>query len=232
MSTTATTQAASATEMASQATKTAETTQTAETTVQALGEREYVRPRLNVIIVSTRPGRVGPLIADWFVKHAQDDGRFDIDVTDLAELNLPMFDEPHHPSQRRYVHEHTKRWSEIVAASDAFVLVMPEYNHGYTAPLKNALDYLHHEWQYKPLGFVSYGGVSAGLRAVQGIKPVISALRMTPVTAAVNLRLADVLDAGQPVPPPAAGEAAVLMLDELARLARAFIPVREELAAA
>jgi NAD(P)H-dependent FMN reductase len=194
-------------------------------------EDAYPRPRLNVIIASTRPGRVGPRIADWFVKFAQEDGRFDIEVTDLAELNLPMLDEPDHPSLMRYVHEHTKRWSEIVAAADAFVFVMPEYNHGYTAPLKNALDFLHGEWQYKPVGFVSYGGVSAGLRAVQGIKPIVSALKMVPVNPSVNIHLAGAFDeSGTYTPAPGTGDLAKMMLDEIGRLAKAFIPVREELA--
>lgn len=196
-------------------------------------EGMYARPRLNVIVASTRPGRKGPQIAEWFTKLAQGDGRFDTDVTDLAEVNLPMLDEPMHAATRTYAHEHTKRWSEIVGNSDAFVLVMPEYNHGYTAPLKNALDYLHHEWHYKPLGFVSYGGISAGLRAVQGIKPVISALKMVPVTAAVNIHIADAFDgSGAFIPPTGVEEAASLMLEELARVAKAFIPVRQELAAA
>lgn len=193
----------------------------------------YSRPRLNVIIASTRPGRVGPRIADWFVKFAQEDGRFDIEVTDLAELNLPMYDEPEHPSLRRYVHEHTKRWSQIVAASDAFVFVMPEYNHGFTAPLKNALDFLHLEWQYKPVGLVSYGGISAGLRAVQGIKPIVSALKMVPVNPTVNIHLAGAFDeSGTYVPAAGTGDLAKLMLDETERLAKAFLPVRAELAAA
>jgi NAD(P)H-dependent FMN reductase len=196
-------------------------------------EAAYAHPRLNVIVASTRPGRKGPRIAEWFTKLAQEDGRFDIEVTDLAEVNLPLLDEPAHAATRQYTHEHTRRWSEIVGKSDAFVLVMPEYNHGYTAPLKNALDYLHYEWHYKPIGFVSYGGVSAGLRAVQGIKPVISALKMVPLTAAVNIHIADTFDeSGNFHPAAGIDDAASLMLDELARVAKAFIPVRQELAAA
>src|ERR1700759_967835 len=144
-------------------------------------------PRLSVIIGSTRPGRAGLAIADWFADRARQHGGFEIDVVDLAELNLPILDEPNHPRLRQYTHQHTKDWSARVAGSDAFVFVTPEYNHGYSAALKNAIDYLHHEWHYKPVGFVSYGGVAAGTRAMQQLKPVLAALRMTPVVEAVNV---------------------------------------------
>ena len=98
-----------------------------------------------------------------------------------------MMDEPNHPRLQQYTHEHTRAWSERVDAADAFVFVTSEYNHGYPAPLKNAIDYLHHEWRYKPVGFVSYGGVAAGTRAMQQVKPVVSALKMVPVVEAVNI---------------------------------------------
>src|SRR5438874_826487 len=91
--------------------------------------------RLLVVIASTRPGRVGPRIADWFASHAA--STFDVTVADLAEVGLPMLDEPAYAATGIYVHEHTKRWSAIVAGADAIVFVMPEYNGGFTAPLKN-----------------------------------------------------------------------------------------------
>src|SRR5690348_6985079 len=126
---------------------------------------------LLVVIASTRPGRVGPAVADWFVDEARKHAGFDVEVADLAELAMPLFDEPAHPSTGQYVHEHTKRWSAMVADAAPCVFVMPEYNHSYDAALKNALDYLLREWAYKPVAFVSYGGGSGGLRAVQAIKP-------------------------------------------------------------
>ena len=90
-------------------------------------------PRLNVILASTRPGRVVPRSAHWFAAIARDHGGFDVDVVDLAELNLPFLDEPsRRQSGEPYLHEHTRRWSAIIAAADAFVFVMPEYNQGYT----------------------------------------------------------------------------------------------------
>src|SRR5215210_5486798 len=121
--------------------------------------------QLTVIIASTRPGRKGKVIAHWFVERARHDGRFEIDVADLAEIDLPFLDEPKHPRLREYTHQHTKDWSARVDAADAFVAVHPEYNYAINAPLKNAFDFLHHEWAGKPIGFVSYGGRSSGLRA-------------------------------------------------------------------
>jgi NAD(P)H-dependent FMN reductase len=106
---------------------------------------------------------------------------------DLAEVNLPMMDEPHHPRLRQYVHQHTKDWSAKVDSADAFVFVMPEYNYGFNAPLKNAIDYLLHEWAYKPVGLVSYGGVSAGTRAAQMIKEVVTTVKMMPLLEAVSI---------------------------------------------
>ena len=144
-------------------------------------------PNLTVIIASTRPGRAGLPIAEWFTARAKEHGGFDVAVSDLDELALPMLNEPKHPRLREYTKQHTAEWSATVGASDAFVLVTAEYNHGYPAPLKNALDYLYHEWHYKPVGFVSYGGVAAGTRSVQQLKQVITALRMTPIVEAVNI---------------------------------------------
>ena len=145
------------------------------------------KPTLMIVIGSTRPGRVGLPVAEWFRDRALAHGGFAIDVADLAEINLPFMDEPYHPRLRKYQHAHTKAWSARVEAADAFVFVSPEYNHGLSAPLKNAIDYLSQEWQYKPLGLVTYGGVSAGTRAAQMIKPIVAALKMVPMVEAVTI---------------------------------------------
>lgn len=144
-----------------------------------------VKPTLAVVIASTRPGRRGLAIGEWIAEQARANGQFEVEVLDLAEINLPFLDEPNHPRLRQYVHEHTKAWSARVDAADAFLFVMPEYNHSINAPLKNAIDFLHQEWAYKPVAFVSYGGVAGGLRAVQAVKPIVSALKMTPLTEGV-----------------------------------------------
>src|SRR6478735_6911773 len=144
-------------------------------------------PTLNVIVASTRPGRVGYPVAQWFTELAAAHGGFDVELVDLADFDLPLLDEPNHPRLGQYVHQHTKDWSASVTAGDAFVFVTPEYNYGMPASLKNAIDYLHTEWQYKPVGFVSYGGVSAGTRAVQMTKQVVTPLKMTAVTESVSI---------------------------------------------
>ena len=184
-------------------------------------------PTLTVIIGSTRPGRAGLPIAQWFVGAAKEHGGFEVQVVDLAQLDLPMLDEPDHPRLRRYRHDHTKEWSQIVDSSDAFVLVTAEYNYGYPAPVKNALDYLSQEWQYKPIGFVSYGGVAAGTRAVQQLKQVVSALKLYAVNEAVNIPFhSQFLEDGVVRPNETMDQAAVAMLDELGRVEAALRPLR------
>lgn len=143
--------------------------------------------KLHVVTASTRPGRIGPSIAQWFLDIARADERFEVRAVDLEALKLPVFDEPSHPRFRRYQHEHTKRWSAIVDEADAFVFVTPEYNHTTPPALLNALDYLHQEWKYKVAGFVSYGGASAGLRAVQATKPVLTGLGVMPIPEGVAI---------------------------------------------
>jgi NAD(P)H-dependent FMN reductase len=181
-----------------------------------------------VLIASTRPGRIGLPVAEWFAERARSHGGFAVDVADLAEINLPMMDEPHHPRLRRYMHQHTKDWSARVEAADAFAFVMPEYNFGFNAPLKNALDYLNAEWQYKPVGFVSYGGVSAGTRAVQMLKQVVTALKMVALPEAVSIPfVAQLLDEGRRLRPNDVMEqAATTLLDELVRWEGALRPLR------
>ena len=142
---------------------------------------------LQVIIVSTRQGRLGPAVADWFHRQAQAFDGFDVELVDLADVNLPLLDEPHHPRLANYQHEHTKRWSAIVSRADAFVFVTPEYNFSTPPSLVNALDYLLKEWAYKPAAFVSYGGISGGMRSVMMTKSILTTLRMVPILEAVNL---------------------------------------------
>jgi NAD(P)H-dependent FMN reductase len=185
-------------------------------------------PNLTIIIGSTRPGRAGAAIAQWFAARAREHGGFDVTVVDLAEVGLPLLDEPNHPRLRQYTRQHTKDWSAVIAAADAFVFVTPEYNNGYPAALKNAIDYLHHEWQHKPVGFVSYGGVAAGTRAVQQLKQVVTAVRMLPVYDSVNIPFhAQLLDSDRVLQATEVmDKAADTMLDELVRTEAALRPVR------
>ncbi|MDA8330829.1 MAG: NAD(P)H-dependent oxidoreductase [Candidatus Dormibacteraeota bacterium] len=186
------------------------------------------RPLLQIVIGSTRPGRVGLPVSQWFHGHAVTHGGFDLEVVDLARVNLPLLDEPKHPRFHEYVHEHTKAWSRTVTRADAFVFVVPEYNYGFNAATKNAIDYLNHEWQYKPIGFVSYGGVAAGTRAVQMLKQVVTTLKMVPVFESVNIPfVAQFLNEdGRLQSNPVLDEAAQAMLDELQRWTEALAPLR------
>jgi NAD(P)H-dependent FMN reductase len=176
-------------------------------------------PVLQIVIASTRPGRVGPTIADWVCQRAEAHGHFDVEPVDLADVALPLLDEPHHPRLGNYVHEATQRWSDTVRRADAFVFVMPEYNHSFNAALKNALDHLFSEWGDKPVAFVSYGGISGGLRAVAAIKPVVAALRMVPVLEGVVLPFAQAhITDGTFAANDNHDLAAQVMLDELLRM--------------
>ena len=184
------------------------------------------RPVLQVIIGSVRPGRIGAAFARWFVPLAEKHGTFEVEVIDLAEVSLPFMDEPHHPRLARYQHEHTKRWSATISRADAFVLVTPEYNYGYSPALKNAIDYLHSEWADKAVGFLSYGGVAAGTRGVQQLRQVLSALRMVTAVEAVNVPFAaQFLDDDREVQAnDVMVTAADAMLNELARLTARLRP--------
>ncbi|MDQ1708740.1 MAG: hypothetical protein QOG49_125 [Frankiaceae bacterium] len=186
------------------------------------------KPVLQIVIASTRPGRVGLPVATWFTERARAHGGFEVDVIDLAEIDLPFLDEPHHPRLRKYTHEHTKAWSARIERGDAFVFVTPEYNYGFNAVLKNAIDFLHNEWLNKPVGFVSYGGVAAGTRAMQMLKQVVTALKMLPVVEAVNIPfVGKLIEADGTLHPDETMEpAATALLDELARVAPMLAALR------
>ncbi|MEW2506467.1 NADPH-dependent FMN reductase [Amycolatopsis sp. CA-161197] len=185
-------------------------------------------PKLEIILASTRPGRVGLPVAKWTEAAAIEHGGFDVELVDLAVVNLPFFNEPKHPRLGQYEHQHTKDWSAKVSEADAFVFVMPEYNYGYNAELKNAIDYLHNEWKYKAVGLVSYGGVAAGTRAVQQIKQVVTTLRMTPVFDAVSVPFVQqfISDEGEFVPNEIVKTSAKAMFDELVRVTASLAPLR------
>lgn len=185
-------------------------------------------PKLHVIICSTRPGRIGGIIAEWFQGIAKDHPGFDSELVDLATFNLPVYDEPNHPRLRDYQHDHTKAWSASVDAADAFVFVTPEYNYGPPPSLVNALNYLLYEWHYKPAAFVSYGGISGGMRAVHVIKPTMNTLRMVPITEAVVAPVVfPQIKDGVFTPNDLQVESATALLDELARWTNAMAVLRK-----
>lgn len=143
--------------------------------------------QVKVITASTRPGRKGPAITHWILELLKQFDAIQVEHLDLKEINLPFLDEPHHPRLKKYIHEHTIQWSKTIEGADAFIFVTPEYNFGFPATLKNALDFLFEEWHYKPVGIVSYGGLSAGTRAAQMLKQIITTLKMMPLTESVAI---------------------------------------------
>ena len=186
-------------------------------------------PKLGVLIASVREGRVGRPVGDWFIERARTHGHFEIDVVDLKDVNLPIFAERSHPRLRVYESAHQKAWSARIAGLDAFVFVMPEYNYSTAPALLNALDYLVHEWSYKAVGLVSYGGISAGLRAAQMVKQTVTALKMVPIPEAVSISFigqAIDKDTGAFKATEAHDRAAATMLDELSRWTASLATLR------
>ena len=183
--------------------------------------------KLNIIIGSTRPGRVGPVFAKWFADFTRKHGKFEPVLVDLADFNLPIFDEPKHPRLGQYENAHTKKLSEAIDAGDAFVFVTPEYNYFAPASLINAITYLSAEWKYKPAGFLSYAGVSGGLRAVESIKPLLMAQKVVPMQEGVPVpNYPQFLKDGVFEPNDLITTGATTMLDELDRWAGALKVLR------
>lgn len=187
-----------------------------------------MKPSLHVVIASTRPGRVGPAVARWFQDFATRHGQFDVKLIDLLDFKLPVYDESNHPVMQQYEQPHTKAWSASVNSADAFVFVTPEYNYNPTPALVNALNYVYREWNYKACGFVSYGGVSGGLRAVQMAKQLVTTLKMMPMVEGVMVPMVgQSLDAsGAFLANEHVEQSATQMLDELLKWTGALASLR------
>lgn len=184
-------------------------------------------PRVGVVIASTRQGRVGAPVAEWFMGRAREHGAFEAELVDLEAVNLPLLSEPNHPRLKKYTQETTKAWSATVAALDAFVFVTPEYNFGSPPALVNALDHLYAEWTYKAAGFVSYGGISAGLRSVQMSRQLLTGFKMVPIVEAVAIPfVARELQDGRFPGNDKVNTSATAMLDELLRWTNALAALR------
>src|SRR6266403_3937908 len=133
--------------------------------------------RIAIIIGSTRPGRKGEAVGKWVYEIAQKRSDAEFELVDIKDFNLPLLDEPVSPIMGQYTHQHTKTWSAKIASFDAYVFVTPEYNHGTSGALKNAIDFLFAEWNNKVGGFVSYGGAS-GARAGEQLRLNLAEVRM------------------------------------------------------
>ena len=186
--------------------------------------------KLKIITSTVRPGRKGPLIAAWIVEKAKQNGAFDVELLDLAEINLPMMNEPYQPLMKKYQHEHTKAWSAKIEEADAFIFVTAEYDYNYPAPLRNALEYLVQEWAYKAAGIVSYGGVSAGTRAANSLKGDLATFKIVPLSEGVNFPFFAqfINEQGVFTPNEVSHKAAETMLRELARWTKGLLLIKAD----
>jgi NAD(P)H-dependent FMN reductase len=184
-------------------------------------------PHVQIIVGSIRDGRVGEHVARWFAGHAAQRADLTSELVDLREWDLPFLTQPTPPMRGGYRDEITQRWAAKVGEADGYVLVTPEYNHGYPASLKNALDHVYAEWVRKPVSYVSYGGPGGGSRAVEQLRQVAVEFQQAPLRQQVMVHrfwehMGEQGFAG------AAYEAeATALLDELAWWSRALKTARE-----
>lgn len=175
---------------------------------------------LAVIVGSVREGRYGLRVAGWFLDQVAQRDDVKVDVVDLAETPLPVVQQAHPVPTGEYRSPDVRAFAQRIGAADAFVVVTPEYNHSFPGPLKLAIDSVHPEWAAKPVGFVSYGGVAGGLRAVEHLRPVFAELHAVTIRETVNFYLVDdPLDEHGQLRNPAHGDAvqaaAAQLLDQL-----------------
>jgi NAD(P)H-dependent FMN reductase len=176
--------------------------------------------QIQVIVGSTREGRVGERVARWFMRVAEAREDLRAELIDLRDWDLPFFQAPMGPASGNYTPE-ARAWADKVGPADGYVIVTPEYNHAYPAVLKNALDHIYAEWNNKPVGFVSYGGGAGGTRAVEQLRLVAIELQMAPIRAAVMIPMARAAIGEDATPQdPALNDRAAQLLDQLAWWAR------------
>ncbi len=183
--------------------------------------------KIGIILGSTRPGRKGEAVAKWTYEIAAKRSDAEYELVDIAEFDLPLLDEPVPPSMGKYSKEHTKRWAAKIAEFDGFVFVTPEYNHGTSGALKNAIDFLFAEWNNKAAGFVGYGS-AGGARAVESLRLVMGELMIADVRLQVMLSLHDDFENYSNLKPHERHEKSVnAMLDQVVAWSRAMATVRK-----
>ncbi|MFE9553083.1 NADPH-dependent FMN reductase [Streptomyces sp. NPDC006692] len=182
--------------------------------------------KLTVVVASNREGRFAPVVADWFLARAREHFGLDVEVLDLAEAELPTTIS-HSPSPA--VAAQLSVITPKLAGADAFVVVTPEYNHSFPASLKNLIDWHYVQWQAKPVGFVSYGGISGGLRAVEQLRQVYAEMHAVTVRDTVSFHNAHGLfdEDGEHREPSQADAAAKKMLGQVAWWAHALRDAKE-----
>lgn len=188
-----------------------------------------MKPKLHIVICSTRPGRVGPKIAAWVDSMARAKDLFEVELVDLADFNLPLLDEPGHPRLQQYQNDTTKAWSASVAQADAFIFVTPEYNFFPPASIVNAMQVVLREWARKPSAVVSYGGVSGGLRSAQILRHLMTSVNLHPIpqTVPVPFVAKCITEDGSFAPTSPMSEGVDTMLTELSFWADALKTARD-----
>jgi NAD(P)H-dependent FMN reductase len=184
--------------------------------------------KIGIIIGSTRPGRVAEQVAGWVYEMASKRNDAEYELVDIADYNLPIYDEPVPPSMATdYTHEHTKRWSQKIDSCDGFVFCTPEYNRATSGALKNAIDFLYQEWNNKAAGFVGWGSFN-GARAVENLRLIMGELQVADVRAQVGLSLfTDFENFTRFKPAPLHEETLNTMLDQLVAWSGALKTLRQ-----
>ncbi len=186
---------------------------------------------VKIITSTVRPGRKGPLVGKWILEQVQKQGIFTAELLDLGEIDLPLMNEAAHPRMKQYEHEHTKQWSAKIEEADAFIFVTAEYDYSYPASLKNALEYLLHEWAYKPAGVVGYSiGAFGGVRAIQTLKSDLLSLKCVALGEFVPIPNINqfVTDDGAFLPNEQIIGATTLMLGQLQRWTKGMKAIKED----
>jgi NAD(P)H-dependent FMN reductase len=184
--------------------------------------------KIAIIIGSTRPGRKAEAVARWVHGIATKRSDAEFELVDIKDFNLPLLDEPMPPAAGKYTQPHTRAWAAKVAAFDAYVFVTPEYNHGPSGALKNAIDYLYREWNNKAAGFVGYGS-AGGTRAVEQLRLVMGELLVADVRAQVALSLfTDFENFSTFKPAPMHEKSVNVMLDQVVAWGTALKTLRKE----
>ncbi|MYW63761.1 NADPH-dependent FMN reductase [Streptomyces sp. SID8379] len=182
---------------------------------------------IGIILGSTRPGRVGPQIGEWVEKAARERADVSVELVDIAEYALPLFDEPRSPRMGDYEHEHTRAWAARIDALDGFVFVTPEYNRSIPAALKNAIDFVYNEWNNKAAGFIGYGSNVGGARAVDHLRHIAGAVQLSAVHTQLHLSLQTDFERYTTFAPAERHEAALRqLLTEVITLTEALAPMR------
>jgi NAD(P)H-dependent FMN reductase len=186
--------------------------------------------KVAVIVGSTRPGRKARDVAQWVMNTAAMRADAVFELVDIQDFNLPLLDEPVPPAMGQYSKPHTLAWAEKIAQYDGFVFVTPEYNHGISGALKNAIDFLYKEWNNKAAGFVSYGS-AGGTRAVESLRLVMGELQVADVRAQVTLSLFTDFENMQTFKPAAHHDKSVeTLLDQVVSWSKAMQTVRNQAA--